>query len=127
RKGWTVLAALLVTSLLASTAAAQITTGTVAGTVKDTQGGGIPGPTVVLVSETRGTRSVPVVTNATGDFVFPNITPDTYTIELTMSAFRTLNRKGVGVTGVERVSGPAITIEAGGTSEVVNVTAEAPL
>jgi len=106
---------------------AQITTGTVSGTVKDAQGGVIPGATVVLVSETRGTRSAPAVTSASGDFVFPNMTPDTYTVEVTMSGFRTLNRKGVEVSGGSRVAIPAMTIEAGGTSEVVNVTAEAPL
>ena len=32
-------------------ASAQITTGTVAGTVKDAQGGVVPGATVVLISE----------------------------------------------------------------------------
>ena len=106
---------------------AQITTGTVAGSVKDSQGGVIPGATVVLISEARGTRSVPVVTNATGDFVFPNITPDTYTVEVTMSGFRTLRRAGVAVSGGERVSIPALTIEPGGASETVNVTAETPL
>ena len=53
-----------------SVSSAQITTGTVAGTVKDAQGGVIPGATVTLISETRGTKSPPVVTNATGDFVF---------------------------------------------------------
>jgi hypothetical protein len=106
---------------------AQITTGTVAGSVKDSQGGVIPGATVVLISEARGTRSVPAVTNATGDFVFPNTTPDTYTVEVTMSGFRTLRRAGVAVSGGERVSIPALTIEPGGASETVNVTAETPL
>ena len=38
----------------ASFAAAQAT-GTVAGTVKDAQGGIIPGATISLISETRGT------------------------------------------------------------------------
>ena len=36
-------------------ASAQITTGTVAGTVKDAQGGVVPGATVVLISQARGT------------------------------------------------------------------------
>ena len=73
-------------------ATAQITTGTVLGTVKDSTGGVVPGATVVLVSETRGTKSVPAVTNATGDYVFPNITADTYTVEVTMDGFRTVKR-----------------------------------
>ena len=63
--------ALLFTGALS--ASAQLTTGSVGGTVKDAQGAVIPGATVTLVSETRGTKSVPVVTNASGDFVFPNV------------------------------------------------------
>ena len=127
RKGWTLFGTLLLACAMVSTAAAQITTGTVSGTVKDAQGGVIPGATVVLISEARGTKSVPVVTSGTGDYVIPNVTADTYTLEVTMSGFRTLRREGVVVSGGERVSIPALTIEAGGTSEVVNVTAEAPL
>jgi carboxypeptidase family protein len=69
-------------------AAAQLTTGSLAGVVKDAQGGVIPGATVTLVSQTRGTRSVPVVTSGTGDFVFPNLPADTYTIEVEMSGFK---------------------------------------
>ncbi|MEO8484625.1 MAG: carboxypeptidase-like regulatory domain-containing protein, partial [Acidobacteriota bacterium] len=112
---------------VAVSAAAQITTGTVSGTIKDTQGGVIPGATVVLVSESKNTRSAPVVTTNSGDFVFPNVTADTYTVEVTMSGFRTLKRAGVSVSGGSRVGIPAMVIEAGGTSEVVNVTAEQPL
>ncbi len=64
-------------------ATAQITTGTILGNVKDSTGGVVPGATVVLVSESRGTKSVPAVTNATGDYVFPNVTADVYTVEVT--------------------------------------------
>jgi hypothetical protein len=56
--------------LAVSPALAQITTGTVSGTVKDAQGGVIPGATVVLISESRGTTSAPAVTNETGIYVF---------------------------------------------------------
>src|SRR5713101_9740258 len=108
-------------------AAAQITTGTVTGTVKDSQGGVVPGATVVLISEARGTRSVPAVTNATGDYVFPNTTADTYAVEVTMPGFRTLTRAGVAVSAGERVSVPVMTIEPGGTEETVTVIAESPL
>ena len=59
---------------VATSATAQITTGTILGNVKDSTGGVVPGATVVLVSESRGTKSAPAVTNATGDYVFPNVT-----------------------------------------------------
>src|SRR6185369_4168551 len=86
---------LLALVLTASPALAQITTGTVSGTVKDAQGGVIPGATVVLISESRGTTSAPAVTNETGTYVFPNITPDTYTVEVTLEAFKTVKRSGI--------------------------------
>ena len=73
---------------LAAPSSAQITTGTVAGSVKDEQGLAVPGASVTLVSEARGTRMAPVVTNGTGDFVVPNVTPDTYTVEVAMTGFR---------------------------------------
>ena len=114
-------------TLRAAPLAAQITTGTVSGTIKDVQGGIVPGATVVLVSETKGTRSVPAVTNASGDYVFPNITADTYTVEVTMEGFRTVTRAGVVVSAGERVSVPVLTLELGGTQETVNVIGESPL
>src|SRR5260370_40862250 len=98
-------------------AVAQITTGTVTGTIKDTTGGVIPGATVVLISEARGTRSVPAVTNATGDYVFPNTTADTYTVQVKLEGFRTLTRAGVEVSAGERVSVPVLTLEPGGAQE----------
>ena len=111
----------------AANASAQITTGTITGTVKDAQGGVVPGATVVLISEARGTKSTPAVTRVDGDFVIPNVTADTYTIEVTMEGFKTLRRTGVQVTGGDRVAVPGLVIEVGGATETVNVTAEAAL
>ncbi len=108
-------------------ATAQITTGNLIGSVKDSSGGVVPGATVVLISESRGTKGVPAVTNETGDFTFPNLTPDTYTVEITMDGFRTVKRAGVKVSGGDRVTVPALTLEPGGAAETVNVTSEAPL
>src|SRR5438067_7062463 len=78
-------------------AAAQGVTGTVLGTVKDAQAAVVPGATVTLISESKRTESAPVVTNATGDFVFLNVTADTYTIQVEMPSFKTLRRSGVVV------------------------------
>ncbi|HET7217474.1 MAG TPA: carboxypeptidase-like regulatory domain-containing protein, partial [Vicinamibacterales bacterium] len=108
-------------------AAAQITTGTVLGNVKDSTGGVVPGATVVLINEARGTKSVPAISNATGDYVFPNIQAGTYTVEITMDGFRTVRRTGIQVSGGDRVTVPSLTLEPGGAAETVNVTSEAPL
>ena len=89
---------------VAASVFAQGVTGTIAGTVKDAQGGVIPGATITLTSDTRGTASAPVVTNASGDFVFPNIVADTYTVQVEMASFRTLRQPGVSsaITGATR-------------------------
>jgi hypothetical protein len=112
---------------LSTVAFAQGVTGTVNGTVRDAQGGVIPGATITLISEARETRSAPVITNAQGDFVFPNVTADTYTIQIEMPSFRTLRRAGVAVSPGSIVALGALTIEVGGTAEVVTVTGEVPL
>jgi hypothetical protein len=122
--GTGVIAALM---LAPSAARAQITTGTVSGTVRDAQGGVIPGATVVLISETRGTKSAPAVTNETGTYVFPNVTPDTYTVEITLEAFKTVKRGGIAVSGGDRVGIPALVLEAGAIAETITVVGESPL
>ena len=129
---WSVYARAVVTALVLGALAvrpvsAQITTGTVAGSVKDDQGLAVPGASVTLISEARGTRMAPVVTNATGDFVVPNVTPDTYTVEISMPGFSSTLRPGVAVSGGDRISVGALTLAVGGTSETVTVKSEAPL
>jgi outer membrane receptor protein involved in Fe transport len=99
----------------------------VTGNIKDSQGGVIPGATVVLISESRGTKLAPVVTNEAGDFVVPNVTADRYTVEVTMESFKTVRQTGIAVSGGDRIGVPAITLEAGAVAETVNVTAEAAL
>jgi hypothetical protein len=106
---------------------AQGVTGTVSGTIRDAQGGVIPGATVTLTSEGRGTVSAPVFTNDKGDFVFPNVTADTYTLQVEMPSFRTLRRTGVAVSPGSIVALGSMTIDVGGQQEVVTVTAETPL
>jgi len=117
---------MLALALVSSPVLAQITTGTVSGNVKDPTGGVIPGATVVLTSETRGTTSV-AVTNETGNFVFPNVAPDTYTVEVTLQSFKTVRFPGVAVSGGDRVGIPPVTLAPGALAETVTVIAESPL
>jgi hypothetical protein len=112
---------------LAIPAPGQVVTGSVAGSVRDSQGGVVPGATVVLISEARGTRTAPATTDANGDFVFPNVVVDTYTVEVVMDGFRTLRRSGVAVSAGSRVPVGALTLEVGGAAETVEVRGEAPV
>ncbi len=118
---------MLALMLPSSPVLAQITTGTVTGSVKDTQGAVIPGATVVLISETRGTKSVPAITDDNGNYVFPNVTADTYEVEVTLEGFRTVKRGGIAVSGADRVGIPPLTLEPGALAETITVIGQSPL
>jgi len=121
--------ALFVVALFAASPAAfaQLTTGTLSGTLKDPQGLVIPGATVTLTSEARGTQLPPAFSNASGDFVFANVPPDTYTIQVAMQGFKTIKRSGISVSPGDRVGIGILTVEVGGLTESVTVQAESPL
>jgi Carboxypeptidase regulatory-like domain len=110
---------------VASTGFAQ-TTGTVTGTVKDAQGAVIPGATVSLISEARGT-SIDAQSAANGDFVFTNVTGDKYTVKVTLQGFKVTERKGVSVSPGDRVVVGSLIVEVGSLEETVTVSGEAPM
>ena len=55
---------MIAVTVCATTPVAAQVTGTVYGTIKDEQGSVVPGATLVLTSETRGTKSASAITNA---------------------------------------------------------------
>ena len=127
RRCWRVLVAALIVGAVAAPTSAQITTGNISGTIKDSSGGVVPGATAILINEAQRTKSAPAISNATGDYVFPNVTAGTYTVEVSMTGFKTLTRPGVVVSGGDRVVVPTLVLEVGGAAEVVSVVAESPV
>ena len=120
-------AAWLLIGATAATAAGQVTTGTITGSVRDPQAAVIPGATVTLISATRGTTLATVTTSTDGDFVFPNVPPDTYVIKVTMDGFKTLERPGIPISPGDRREVPPLVIEVGGLAETVTVSAVASI
>jgi hypothetical protein len=108
-------------------AVGQVTTGVVSGTVRDDQGGVVPGATVTLISASRATHVADTRTNGEGDFVFPNVPGDTYVVEVVLEGFRTMRREGVRVSPGDRVVIPAFALSVGGLKETVTVAADTPL
>ena len=130
RTRWVVAAGLTLALALAfvpRTALAQMTTGTVIGAVRDSTGAVVPGATVALVSESRVRQVGETVTDATGDFVLPNVEADTYTIQVSLEGFKTLRQTGIDVSPGDRLRLPALVIEVGTLTETVQVTGETPL
>jgi hypothetical protein len=110
--------------LVAAPALAQQQT-SISGRVVDSSGGGLPGATVTVTSQSTGfTRTV--VTAETGGYAVPNLEPGTYTVLIELPGFSSVRRPDVQLT-----AGTALTFEfrmdiAAIEQEVV-VTAEAPL
>src|SRR3954467_14086569 len=79
---------------LALPAFAQIQGGSISGTIKDEQGGVLPGVTVTAQG-VDATQSF--VTEATGEFRFLNLAPGPYKITAVLPGFATIVREGVAV------------------------------
>jgi len=125
--GLVILATALVLGMSIPRAAAQLTMGTVLGTVQDAQSAAVPGVTVSLVSEARGTRLPIAISSASGDFVFPNVPPDTYTLEIAHKGFKPVKRTGIAVSAGDRVGLGPVTLEVGAVTDAITVTGEATL
>src|SRR5215469_7326365 len=67
--------------------------GTVAGQVKDESGALVPGVAVKLVDLSTG-QSFSTVTNETGRYDFPTVTPGKYDINFTKAGFSEFSLKG---------------------------------
>jgi hypothetical protein len=105
-------------------ALAQVTSASVAGVIRDSQGAVIPGATVTLTSTTRGT-TFSTVSTAEGDFTFPTVEPDTYSLRVTMDGFKTAERASVVTHPGDRLALGVITIEVGAVTETISVAARA--
>src|SRR5262245_44815779 len=100
---------------------AQTTSASVSGIVQDPQGGVLPGVTVTLTSRTQG-NVLNAVTDDGGRFVFPIVRPDTYSLQVALQGFKTLERTNVVVNANDKLNAGTLTLEVGQMSEEVSVT-----
>ncbi len=105
--------------------AAQTSTATILGTVKDTTGALIPGVSITVKHTESGlTRNV--VSGERGGYTVPLLPVGAYEITTTMPGFKQEVRTGINlVVGQEAVVD--LTLEVGAAAEQVTVTEEAPL
>ncbi len=103
---------------------AQGLSGQIGGSVIDGSGAAIPGATVSVRNTTTAvTRET--TTDGEGLFVFTNLFAGTYDLRVTLTGFRTHEKKAVVLTATERVAVPPVVLEVGGVEEVVTVEASA--
>ena len=118
------LTALLLAFPLAAIARAQVTSATIVGTITDTSGAALPGATVTARNVDTGfTRTVP--TNESGAYRLEFLPIGSYTVEVTLSGFKTSTRSGI-VLNVNDTAKVDATLALGGVAETVNVEADTP-
>jgi len=110
--------------LMAAAASAQTTSGSLAGIVRDSSGGGVPGVSVTLTNNQRGDQQT-VVTQEAGAFTFPQVQPGTYTLKVALEGFKTVERTNVVVNANDKLNAGIVTLEVGQRAETVTVTARA--
>ncbi|MDA2934226.1 TonB-dependent receptor [Acidobacteria bacterium AH-259-D05] len=116
---------LCVLLLVSGIAWAQVTTGTISGTVSDETGGVLPGVEVTVTNtDTGGVRAV--VTDDAGRYSAPNLTLGNYEVSAGLTGFQTGVRSGIKLT-VGREAIIDISLRIGEISERVVVEGEAPL
>ena len=108
-----------------SCAWAQVSTGTIVGTVEDTSGAVIPNAGIsirqIATGEVRASR-----TNATGEFNVPYLQPGTYSVTAAAGGFKSKALSGI-ILRVDQTANLRITLEIGASTETVEVSASAPL
>jgi hypothetical protein len=115
-----VLGLLLLTAV--SAAAQTVTTGNIAGTVTDAQGGVLPGVTVTALHTPTGT-SYEAVTGADGRFNILNVRVGPYTVNASMNGFKEQKQENVDVQlGQERTVD--FKLQLASVSETVEVVAQ---
>jgi hypothetical protein len=107
----------------AVSAVAQIQGGSINGTIKDEQGGVLPG-VVVTVQGVDATQTF--TTEAAGEFRFLNLAPGAYTVTSALQGFTTVVRENVIVAVGRNVELP-MTMKVASVAETITVTGESPI
>ena len=121
-----ILSIFLITAFLFGAAAyAQVTTGTISGTVADNTGAVLPGAKLEILNEDTGVLRT-VQTNAAGRYSAPSLGLGKYQVTSSLEGFQTQVHKGIELT-VGREAVVNFDLAVGSISQKVEVTGEAPL
>jgi hypothetical protein len=103
-------------------ALAQITSGDIAGTVKDATGAAIPNASVVITNEATGVTTT-LTANTSGEFHASNLPAGSYDVEVKNAGFQPYKLKGLEVE-TNRTATKDVVLSVG-TTQSVEVTADA--
>src|SRR5262245_35675539 len=111
---------------LAMAANAQTTSGSITGTITDPNQAAIASATVRITEESKS-FTLSATTDGDGRFVFPQVPPGTYKMSIEATGFKKLERTGIVLVANDKLTLGDLSMQVGGASETVTVTAEATL
>lgn len=97
----------------------EVTTGTITGKIADEKGDPLPGATITVTSEKGVSKTV--ISDIDGVFRIPFLTPGTYSLKAEMENFKTFQKTNILVPLNAKIDVGMITMQLGGTAEVVEV------
>ena len=103
---------------------AQSYQGGLRGAVRDA-GGIVPGAEVTLVNEATNAKRT-TISNAEGEYAFPNVLPGTYTVTASISGYKKIESRGL-VIGTQTFITLDLTLEVGTIEESVTVSGQSPM
>jgi hypothetical protein len=111
--------------LLASAASAQVSTGSMSGTITDPNGAAVPGVRVTATHAASGVAAESLTSDA-GLYLFASLPAGSYTITAEKAGFKKLNRTGIEIRVASRVD-LNMSLEIGDVQQSVDVVGVAPL
>jgi hypothetical protein len=96
--------------------------GSITGTVKDSEGGVIPGASVAVFEQATALRQM-TTTNAEGDFIFPQLPAGTYTITAESKGFKKSESIGIVLSVATKVGVGDIILQVGSITDTITVEA----
>ncbi len=103
----------------------QAVSATLVGTVTDNTGAVVSKATVTVLEEATGITHKDI-TNDSGNYTFPDLTPGVYSVSVTASTFKKATRAGVDVV-VNTTTRVDMTLQPGSATETITVTGAPPI
>ena len=126
RRTCLVLVALLFSAAIWTGEADAQTGSGIAGVVKDSSGGVLPGVTVEAASPAIIGGARAAVTDSNGQYKIIDLRPGDYTVTFSLPGFRTVNRDGITLPA-SFVATVNVELSVGGLEEAITVTGASPL
>ncbi len=126
KKASALVATVLCAGVLLSASAGAQSLGSIAGVVKDSSGGVLPGVTVEAASPALIEKVRAVVTDSSGNYKLVDLRPGTYTVTMTLPGFAVYKREGIDLSAGFTANVSA-DLRVGSLEETVTVTGASPI